>query len=74
MDIITHEEAVQILRDIVGKEGTQLAAAKRLDTSPQFLSDILLGRRAIPDSLARKIGYRRVISFEPINQKKVRTL
>lgn len=67
MTTITHDKAVELIWGIVKEEGSRLAAAKRLDIAPSYLSDILNGKRAIPDRVARNLpphGYRRVIFFE----------
>lgn len=61
---ISHDDALNLIRDIVKRNGTQFAAAKELDISPMYLSDILKGKSAISDTIARKLGYRRVIMFE----------
>ena len=47
-------------------EGSQKAAAKRFGISPQYLSDILKGKREIPDKVARAFGVRRSTLFVPI--------
>jgi hypothetical protein len=67
MATITYDKAMELIRGIVKEEGSQLAAAKRLDISPQFLGDILAGKRDISDRVAGRLpphGYRRVIFFE----------
>ena len=69
MTTITYEKAIELIRGIVKEEGSQLAAAKRLDISPQFLGGILKGNRSISDKLAHRLpptGYRRVIFFEKL--------
>lgn len=69
MTTITYDKAIELIRKMVKDEGSQFAAAKKLDVSAQYLSDILLGRRDISDNVARKLpphGYRRVIFFERI--------
>jgi len=69
MTTITEEQALKILRGIVKEAGSQVEAAKRLDVSAMYLSDILRKRRSISDNLARRLpphGYRRVIFFERI--------
>lgn len=37
---------------------TQRAVAKDFGISPQYLTDILKGRRALPDEVALKMGYK----------------
>ena len=61
---ISHEEALELIRQIVKRKGTQLEAAKELDISSMYLSDILKGKSAISDNVARRLGYRRVLVFE----------
>lgn len=43
---------------------TQKATAKELGISPQYLGDILAGRREISDRVAKALGFRRVVTFE----------
>lgn len=43
--------------------GSQDALAHHLDISPQYLCDILKGRRAVSGNLAQRIGYRRIIGY-----------
>ncbi len=61
---ISHEDALNLIREIVKRQGTQLKAAKELDISPMYLSDILNGKSSISDNVARRLGYRRVLVFE----------
>jgi predicted transcriptional regulator len=63
MALITHDKALELIKRMVRDEGSQIAVAKKLDITPSFLSDILRGRRTIPDSVAQKLGYRRVVMF-----------
>lgn len=62
--LISYSKAIERIREIVKEEGSQYAAAKRLDVSPQHLGEILRGTRSISDSVAKKIGYKRVVMFE----------
>jgi hypothetical protein len=69
MTTITHEKALELIRGMVKEKKSQIAAAKHLDISPAYLSDILAGKRDISDSVAHRLpphGYRRVIFFERI--------
>ena len=69
MTTITHDKALELIRGIVKENKSQLKAAKFLDISPAYLSDILAGKRDISDSIAHRLpphGYRRVIFFERI--------
>ena len=40
--------------------------ARQLHVSPAYISDILNGRREISADFARKVGYKRIISFEKV--------
>lgn len=66
MTTITHEKAIELIRQKVKAHGSQIKTAKELDIAPAYLSDILNGRRDVSDSVARKLGYRRVIFFEKL--------
>lgn len=60
---------MELLREMVQQEGSQKAAAEKLEVSQQFLNDVLNERRYISDAIARKLpphGYRKVIFFERI--------
>lgn len=52
------------LSDACVVAGSQKAWAQENGISPQFVCDVLQGRRAPTDRLARALGYRRVVSFE----------
>ena len=55
-------EALDMLRDMA-KEETQLALATRLKITPQYLCDVLQGRRG-PKGILKRLGYRQVILYE----------
>lgn len=65
---ISQEKAIELIEKIVAEEGSQVKAAKRLDISPAYLGDILKGNRPISESVAQKLGYKRVVSYEPIKE------
>lgn len=66
---ISREKALELIRDLIKTEGSQTKAAARLDISSAYLSEILTENRPISDAVARKLGYRRVISYEPLDKK-----
>lgn len=45
------------------RQTTQRDVAKRFCFTPQFISDVLAGRRYVTDALARAMGYERVTRF-----------
>ena len=51
---------------LVKKYLSQKNAAKFLKISPQYLCDILICRREISESLAKKLGFKRTIVFQKI--------
>ena len=55
-----------VLADACTVAGSQQAWARENGISPQFVCDVLQGRRAPTERLARALGYRRVVSFERI--------
>jgi len=54
------------LIDLLWREShkrTQKDVAKDLGISPQYLSDILKGRREISTEIARRLGFERVVTY-----------
>lgn len=60
--MITEEKAVQRLR-IAAKTQTQAGLARQLAITPQYLNDVLCGRRSPAKVLAR-FGLRQVVRYE----------
>lgn len=54
-------DAVQRLRDLVTREGSQQAAAAKLEIVPSYVGDLLHGRRKFSDSVLGKLGLRRTV-------------
>lgn len=54
-------DARKALRIFVGQHPTQKAAAKALRITPQYLHDLLYGRRAINDGMLSKLGLKQVV-------------
>lgn len=67
--MLTHDEMVNKLRQVVKEQGSQYKAAQKLDISPQLLGDILAGNRKVSDKLARRLGLRREMVFVKDGQK-----
>jgi len=61
--MLTQEQMTEQIRKIVKAAGSQFAAAQQMDISPAYLNDILKGRRAISDQLARRLGFRREMVY-----------
>lgn len=58
------ETAIRVrLQKRVIDRGYKSAFAKQVGISPQYLSDILAGKRAIPDKVLAAIGIERVITY-----------
>lgn len=54
------------LRDLLWQDArasSQKELAAKLKISPQYLSDIMGGKRSVPDTVARFYGYRRFYGF-----------
>jgi len=50
-------------------DGSAKATAIKLSVSPQYLSDVIQGRRAVSSVLAGRLGYRQVTLFVPIEDQ-----
>lgn len=57
---------IEVLRAFVATHYSQKRAAHTLAISPQYLNDILRGHREPSETVAAKMGFRRVIEFLPI--------
>lgn len=59
---MTEEQALKRLRQAADTE-TQRALAERLAITPQYLNDVLRGRRG-PELVLRRFGLRRIVRYE----------
>ncbi len=62
--MLNDDEAFDLLKAAVEREGSQAAFAKRFDVNRSELSSILNGRRRISASLAKALGLRKVYVAE----------
>lgn len=67
-DSLTHAQALASLRALVRLEGTAKAAATVYGVSPQYLSDVLNGRREISEKLAKALGFERYVAFRLVGR------
>lgn len=65
---ISSKEAIDKIKEIVKEKGSQAQAARYLDISAAYLGDIIKGNRPVSDAVAKKLGYKRVVAYEPIKQ------
>lgn len=63
---MTPDAALACLRK-AAKAETQKRLAERLDISPQYLCDVLNGRRD-PEWVLRRFGFERVVTYRPIRK------
>jgi hypothetical protein len=59
-------EFADYLRKAVAKFPTQKDAAKEWDISPQYLNDLLAGKRGPGDELLKVLGFEKVMSYRRI--------
>lgn len=62
---LTQTQLVKILKDRSDRS-TQSMVAKELGISSPFLSDMLRGKRDVSENIARKLGYRKIVTFVKI--------
>jgi phage portal protein BeeE len=62
--MLTEQEFVGELADYVQRCLNQRTAAKELGVSPQYLNDVLNGRRAPGEKLTRAMGYSRLTYYQ----------
>lgn len=63
---ISNEKAIDLLKKLADEKGSQAKAARSLKISPAYFSDMVTGKRAISNQVAKKLGYKRVPAFEQI--------
>lgn len=56
-----NDQAQKELNKLIAQEGSKAAAAKRLGVSPSLITEISKGRRSIPESVLKQLGFRRVV-------------
>lgn len=56
------------LRRVIQEEGTQKKAAARLGVSQQYISDLLKNRRQPGTKILRRLGLRKVVSYEEVGK------
>lgn len=66
---LREQELLLVLRSKVARYPTQKMAADHLGVSPQYLTDVLVARRAIGARLASALGYERQALFVPYEQQ-----
>jgi transcriptional regulator with XRE-family HTH domain len=54
-------DVIRILKRRVAQAGSQKQVAEDLEISPQYLNDLLQGRRELSDNLLEKLGLARKI-------------
>lgn len=65
--LLREEDLVVDLASRVRKRGDCKRVAQQLGISQPALSNVLTGGRGIGDDLAGRLGFRRVVMFEPID-------
>jgi transcriptional regulator with XRE-family HTH domain len=63
MEKIVENPVLEKIKSLVEKTGSQMEVAKQLGIGSSYLSEILKGTRPISETVARKLGYFRVITF-----------
>jgi plasmid maintenance system antidote protein VapI len=61
--LLTESDIVNDLRTRA-MSTSQRDIARKLAMSPQFICDVLQGRRSVTESLARQMGYSRQVFYE----------
>ena len=67
---MTRDELVKLLQRRVQTAGTQAALAKELGITAAYLGDVLNGKREPGPTLLNALGFRRVITYVKVSEKK----
>lgn len=62
----TPDEILAELRKVVAANGSQKETARVMCISPSYLCDLLAERREISAEVAAILGFRRIVTFEPL--------
>lgn len=62
----SYAQVILAIHAIVRIEGSQKKAAESFGVSPQYLTDVLHGRREISDRILSKLGLRKRVIYERI--------
>jgi DNA-binding transcriptional regulator YdaS (Cro superfamily) len=57
------EALIRKIRNRINRCGSQVSAAKSMDISPQYLNDILTGKRMPAGKILRALGVERVTTY-----------
>jgi plasmid maintenance system antidote protein VapI len=60
---------LEALNQLVEALGSQSAAAKHIGVGRQYMSDLLSGRRGISGTVAKALGFKKRVVFEPIERR-----
>lgn len=64
-----HDHMLREITALVKRWGSQESVAGRLGVTPQFLSDVRLGRREVSEKVAKALGYRREPRFIKLKER-----
>lgn len=62
----TQADLIAILRSECERAGGQQAWARRAGFSPQYVCDVLKGRRDVSEAMANALGFLREVRFRPL--------
>lgn len=65
--MLTEAEMLAVIEKRMKESATQKALADEIGVSPQYINDVIRGRREISNELAKKFGFRRRVVFEVAN-------
>lgn len=63
---ISQDAIITMLISKCQERGKKKGLAEQIGVSPQYVTDILKGRRDISSEVAEKLGYRKLVLFETI--------
>lgn len=64
--MLNHDQLIALLKSQIKMAGSQKAFAKQIEISPQYLSDVLAGRRMPNRQILNALGYEFVPCYKRI--------
>jgi transcriptional regulator with XRE-family HTH domain len=66
----THDELIHLLQNLVKVAGSQKALADELRISPQYLGDVLRGRREPGEAILSRLGLEKRIYYVRVSDER----
>lgn len=67
-------DIIEVLQTYIREAGTQKKAAQKLGVSTALVWDLLHSRRSVSANIAAKLGYKRIVTYQRIENEHNRVM